>query len=48
MTVAMLMENSLIAATRALEKSQQRLVKPLKLTLKADVPRCVLSFDVHL
>lgn len=39
MTVAMLMENSLIAATRALEKSQQRLVKPLKLALKADVPR---------
>ncbi|KAL8278406.1 hypothetical protein RQP46_009096 [Phenoliferia psychrophenolica] len=38
MTVAMLMENSLIAATRALEKSQQRLVKPLKLALKKDVP----------
>lgn len=39
MTVAMLMENSLIAATRALQKSQQRVVKPLKLVLKKDVPR---------
>ncbi|KAK4701981.1 hypothetical protein P7C70_g4241, partial [Phenoliferia sp. Uapishka_3] len=38
MTVAMLMENSLIAATRSFEKSQQRIVKPLKLVLKKDVP----------
>lgn len=41
MTVAMLMENSFIAAQRFLEKSQRRLVKPLKLPLKKDVPRCV-------
>lgn len=38
MTVAMLMENTLIAAKRALDKSHQRLVKPLKLTLKQNVP----------
>lgn len=38
MTVAMLMENSFIAAKRSLEKSQQRLVKPLRLPLKANVP----------
>ena len=39
MTVAMLMENTIIAAKRFLEKSQQRTVKPLKLVLKKDVPR---------
>lgn len=38
MTVAMLMENSFIAAQRHLEKSQQRIVKGLKLPLKKDVP----------
>lgn len=38
MTVAMLMENTLIAAQRAHAKSQQRLVKPLHLELLADVP----------
>lgn len=38
MTVAMLMENSFIAAKRSLEKSQQRIVKPLRLPLKKDVP----------
>jgi methylenetetrahydrofolate dehydrogenase (NADP+)/methenyltetrahydrofolate cyclohydrolase/formyltetrahydrofolate synthetase len=42
MTVAMLMENAFIAASRSLEKSQQRLIKPLRLPLKKDVPRCVL------
>lgn len=41
MTVAMLMENSFIAANRNLEKSQQRIVKALKLPLKKDVPRYV-------
>lgn len=43
MTVASLMENTFTAAHRNLEKSQQRLVKGLKLVLKKDVPRCVLS-----
>ncbi|SCV66994.1 BQ2448_5640 [Microbotryum intermedium] len=38
MTVAKLMENTLIAAQRFLEKSQKRTVKPLKLVLKKDVP----------
>ncbi|KDE06679.1 C-1-tetrahydrofolate synthase, cytoplasmic [Microbotryum lychnidis-dioicae p1A1 Lamole] len=38
MTVAKLMENTLIAAQRFLEKSQKRVVKPLKLVLKKDVP----------
>ncbi|GAA6044671.1 hypothetical protein JCM8097_004903 [Rhodosporidiobolus ruineniae] len=38
MTVAMLMENTVISAERLLEKSQQRLVKPLKLVCKRDVP----------
>ncbi|KAM0792500.1 hypothetical protein ACM66B_005172 [Microbotryomycetes sp. NB124-2] len=38
MTVAMLMENTIIAAKRFLDKSQQRTVKPLKLVLKKDVP----------
>ncbi|KAI5479334.1 hypothetical protein MNV49_003853 [Pseudohyphozyma bogoriensis] len=38
MTVAMLMENTFIAAQRFLEKSQQRTIKPLKLALKKDVP----------
>ena len=41
MTVAMLMENSLIAAQRHFDKSQQRIVKGLKLPLKKDVPRSV-------
>lgn len=41
MTVAMLMENSIIAAQRALEKSQKRSIKPLKLNLLKDVPRLV-------
>lgn len=41
MTVASLMENSFVAAQRHLEKSQQRVVKGLKLPLKKDVPRCV-------
>ena len=39
MTVAMLMENSIIAAQRHLEKSQKRTIKPLKLKLLKDVPR---------
>lgn len=43
MTVAMLMENSFIAAQRSLEKSQQRIVKGLKLPLKKDVPRSAIS-----
>ncbi|KPV75884.1 uncharacterized protein RHOBADRAFT_26106 [Rhodotorula graminis WP1] len=38
MTVAMLMENTVLSAQRLLEKSQQRLVKPLKLVCKPDVP----------
>jgi methylenetetrahydrofolate dehydrogenase (NADP+)/methenyltetrahydrofolate cyclohydrolase/formyltetrahydrofolate synthetase len=38
MTVASLMENTFTAAHRNLEKSQQRLVKGLKLVLKKDVP----------
>ncbi|GAA5848576.1 hypothetical protein JCM8547_004558 [Rhodosporidiobolus lusitaniae] len=38
MTVAMLMENTVISAQRLLAKSQQRLVKPLKLVCKKDVP----------
>ncbi|GAA5968235.1 hypothetical protein JCM11641_003780 [Rhodosporidiobolus odoratus] len=38
MTVAMLMENTVISAQRLLEKSQQRTIKPLKLVCKKDVP----------
>ncbi|GAA5996192.1 C-1-tetrahydrofolate synthase [Rhodotorula paludigena] len=38
MTVAMLMENTVLSAQRLLEKSQQRLVKPLKLVCKEKVP----------
>ncbi|GAA5953525.1 hypothetical protein JCM21900_006191 [Sporobolomyces salmonicolor] len=38
MTVAMLMENTVLSAQRLLEKSQQRLVKPLKLVCKENVP----------
>lgn len=38
MTVAMLMENTVLSAERLLKKSQQRLVKPLKLVCKEDVP----------
>lgn len=38
MTVAMLMENTIIAAERTLQRTQQRSIKPLKLTLKKDVP----------
>lgn len=42
MTVASLMENTFVAAHRDLEKSQQRIVKGLKLHLLKDVPRSVL------
>ena len=38
MTVAMLMENTVLSAQRLFEKSQQRLVKPLKLVCKENVP----------
>ncbi len=38
MTVAMLMENSFIAAERALANGQKRTVRPLKLVLKENVP----------
>ncbi|GAA5978142.1 hypothetical protein JCM10908_004244 [Rhodotorula pacifica] len=38
MTVAMLMENTVLSAQRLFEKSQQRLVKPLKLVCKERVP----------
>ncbi|GAA5885445.1 hypothetical protein JCM6882_009623 [Rhodosporidiobolus microsporus] len=38
MTVAMLMENTVISAQRLLEKSQQRTIKPLKLVCKEKVP----------
>ena len=38
MTVAMLMENTVLSAQRLLDKSQQRLVKPLKLVCKPNVP----------
>ncbi|BGP13873.1 tetrahydrofolate synthase [Rhodosporidiobolus nylandii] len=38
MTVAMLMENTVISAQRLLEKSQQRTIKPLKLVCKENVP----------
>ncbi|GAA5968753.1 hypothetical protein JCM3765_000856 [Sporobolomyces pararoseus] len=38
MTVAMLMENTVLSAERLLKKSQQRLVKPLKLVCKENVP----------
>lgn len=38
MTVAMLMENTVLSAQRLFEKSQQRLVKPLKLVCKEKVP----------
>jgi len=38
MTVAMLMENTVLSAERLLKKSQQRLVKPLRLVCKENVP----------
>jgi methylenetetrahydrofolate dehydrogenase (NADP+)/methenyltetrahydrofolate cyclohydrolase/formyltetrahydrofolate synthetase len=41
MTVAMLMENTLLSAIRHDEKAKSRSIKPLKLNRLDKVPRCV-------